>query len=406
MDLRLNSEYNTLKAVMMHRPGIEIDRLSPYNHKDYLFEDVPYLDEMQAEHDEFRLLIKEATGAKIYRLHELLTDVLSDKQLLFESVKTALTFTNLQHKVEDIACRLSPAECGGALIEGLRVYEVKCKFPSGYFNALSERDYLMLPNPNFLFMRDPAAVVHNGVISSRMKFAGRKGEPYALKIILENHPLFKDTYRKIYPLKDDGINTPAIEGGDVIVLSKNSLAIGYTERTDVEAIRAVANEVLKDPEVERVYQVHLPKLRNCMHLDTVFTIIDENLIVAYPGAMEKELTTIIYHKEGIDDSGNPLVGREVVSDSFLNVLKGEIPYLEVIETGGGHPEYGPREQYYDGANVFAISPRRVVSYNRNKHTNRALKEAGVEVLEIRSSELSRGLGGPRCMTMPLERQRY
>jgi arginine deiminase len=143
-----------------------------------------------------------------------------------------------------------------------------------------------------------------------------------------------------------------------------------------------------------------------MHLDTVFTIIDENLIVAYPGAMESELTTVIYHKEGVDPDGNPIIAREKNNDSFLNVLKKEIPFLEVIETGGGHPDYGPREQYYDGTNVFAISPRRVVSYNRNKHTNRNLKEAGVEVLEIRSSELSRGLGGPRCMTMPLERQDY
>jgi arginine deiminase len=406
MNLTLNSEYSTLKAVMMHRPGIEIDRLTPSNYKGYLFEDVPYLDEMQAEHDEFRLLIKEATGAKIYRLHELLTDVLSDKNLLYEAVFAALSYTGLTHLAEDVAYRLSPAECGGALIEGLKVNEVKYKFSPGYFKNLSAHDYLMLPSPNFVFMRDPAAVVHNGVISSRMKFPGRQSEPYPLSIIFENHPLFKDAYKRIYPLKENGQETPSIEGGDVIVLSKKSLAIGYTERTDPAAIEAVAREVLKDANVERVYQVHLPKLRYCMHLDTVFTIIDENLIVAYPGAMESELTTVIYHKEGVDPDGNPIIAREKNNESFLNVLKKEIPFLEVIETGGGHPDYGPREQYYDGTNVFAISPRRVVSYNRNKHTNRNLKEAGVEVLEIRSSELSRGLGGPRCMTMPLERQDY
>jgi arginine deiminase len=406
MNLTLNSEYSTLKAVMMHRPGIEIDRLTPSNYKGYLFEDVPYLDEMQAEHDEFRLLIKEATGAKIYRLHELLTDVLSDKDLLFDAVSTALSYTGLNHMADDIAHRLSPAECGGALIEGLKVHEVEYKFSPGYFEDLTPHDYLMLPSPNFVFMRDPAAVVQNGVISCRMKFPGRQGEPYALTIIFEHHPLFRDVYKKIYPSKDFEKHAPSIEGGDVIVLSKKSLAIGYTERTDPEAIGAVAKEVLKDNIVERIYQVHLPKLRYCMHLDTVFTIIDENLIVAYPGAIETELTTVIYHKEGIGQDGAPIIAKEKANDSFLNVLKKEIPFLEVIETGGGHPDYGPREQYYDGTNVFAISPRRVVSYNRNKHTNRLLKEAGVEVLEIRSSELSRGLGGPRCMTMPLERQSY
>jgi arginine deiminase len=406
MTLTLNSEYSTLKAVMMHRPGIEIDRLTPFNIKEYLYEDVRYIDEMQAEHDEFRLLIKEATGAKIYRLHEMLTDVLSDKNLLYDAVKTALGYTGLSHMAEDVAYRLSPAECGGALIEGLKVNEVKYKFNPGYFNDFSGHDYLMLPSPNFVFMRDPAAVVHNGVISSRMKFPGRQSEPYALKIIFENHPLFKNVYKEIYPNDQNGHSVPNIEGGDVIVLSKKSIAIGYSERTDPEAIALVAKEILKDKNVERVYQVHLPKLRYCMHLDTVFTIIDENLIVAYPGALESELTTVIYHKEGIDEAGNPIIAKEEAKDSFLNVLQKEIPFLEVIETGGGHPDYGPREQYYDGTNVFAISPRRVVSYNRNKHTNRVLKEAGVEVLEIRSSELSRGLGGPRCMTMPLERQSY
>lgn len=406
MKLTLNSEYGSLKAVLMHRPGIEIDRLTPKNHKAYLYEDVPYLDEMQAEHDEFRMLIKEATGATIYRLHELLTDVLSNKSLLLDAVTHALGFTGLTNLAEDLAYRLSPAECGGALIEGLRVNEIRHKFKAGYFGNFSDHDYLMLPNPNFVFMRDPAAVVHNGVISSKMKFPGRQGEPYALNIIFENHPLFKDNYKKIYPLKDGSDPIASIEGGDVIVLSKKSLAIGYTERTDSEAIKQVARQVLKDQNVERVYEVHLPKLRNCMHLDTVFTIIDENLIVAYPGAMESELLTVIHHKEGVSDEGEPIIGQEKIMDSFLNVLRQEIPFLEVIQTGGGHPDYAAREQYYDGANLFAISPRRVVTYNRNKHTNKALKEAGVETLEIRSSELSRGLGGPRCMTMPLDRQEY
>ncbi|MGK7393211.1 MAG: arginine deiminase family protein [Candidatus Cyclobacteriaceae bacterium M3_2C_046] len=406
MILNLNSEYATLKAVLMHRPGIEIDRLTPYNVKEYLFEDVPYLDEMQDEHDEFRLLIKEATGAKIYRLHELLTDVLSNENLLFEAVKTSLNLTGLGHMAEDLSYRLSPAECGGALIEGIKVKEVKNKFNGGYFKHMDDADYIMLPNPNFYFMRDPAAVVHNGVISCQMKFPGRQGETHSLKLIFENHPLFKEHYHQLYPLNYDRTYMPTIEGGDVIVLSKKALAIGYSERTDVEAIQEVAKEVLKDDQVERVYQVNLPKLRNCMHLDTVFTIIDENLIVTYPGAMDVELATIIYRKEEIDEEGNVILSKEIIKDSFLSVLNKEIQYLEVIETGGGNADYAAREQWYDGANVFAISPRRVISYNRNKHTNRALKEAGVEVLEIRSSELSRGLGGPRCMTMPLERQSY
>lgn len=406
MNLKLNSEYATLKTVLMHRPGIEIDRLTPYNKKEYLFEDVPYLEEMQDEHDEFRLIITEATGAKIYRLHELLTDVLENERLLLDSVKDALEMTRLTHMAEELAYRLSPAECGGALIEGIQVGEVKAKFPDGFFKDMSDYDYIMLPNPNFYFMRDPAAVVQNGVISARMKFPGRQGETHSIRMIFKHHPLFKENYHQIYPPENANGHIPNIEGGDIIVLSKKSLAIGYSERTDIEAIQEVAKQVLKDDAVERVYQVHLPKLRNCMHLDTVFTIIDQNLIVTYPGAMETELTTTIYRKEALDEEGNVILSQEKLHNSFLEVLKNEIKYLEVIETGGGHPEYSAREQWYDGANVFAISPRRVISYNRNKYTNRLLKEAGVEVLEIRSSEVSRGLGGPRCMTMPLERISY
>jgi len=406
MKLRLNSEYATLKAVMMHRPGIEIERLTPHNKSTYLFEDVPYLEEMQAEHDEFRLLIKEATGAKIYRLHELLTDVLSNEKLLFNAVESALRHTNLTHLADELAFRLSPAECGGALIEGIKVGEVKSKFEAGFFKGFSDSDYLMFPNPNYYFMRDPAAVVQNGVISCQMKFPGRQGETNAVRMIFENHPLFKDNYNQLYPNGLASGYMPTIEGGDVIVLSNKALAIGYSERTDIDAIQAVAKQVLKDDVVERVYQVHLPKLRNCMHLDTVFTIIDENLIVTHPDTMEAELTTVIYRKENLDDAGDVILSQETVEDSFLNILKQEIKFLEVIRTAGGNQDFAAREQWYDGANVFAISPRRVISYNRNKYTNRALKEAGVEVLEIRSSELSRGLGGPRCMTMPLERQSY
>ncbi|MFW5761030.1 MAG: arginine deiminase family protein [Cyclobacteriaceae bacterium] len=406
MELKLNSEYGTLKAVMMHRPGLEIDRLTPYNKSEYLFEDVPYLEVMQDEHDEFRLLITEATGAKIFRLHELLTDILIDDKLMLEAVRKSLELTNLSHITEDVCYRLSPAECGGALIEGIQVGEVKNKFPSGFFKGLTDLDYIMLPNPNFYFMRDPAAVVHNGVINCQMKFPGRQGETHSVQMIYEHHPLFKNNYIKLYPENTNDSFIPSIEGGDIIVLSKKSLAIGYSERTDIAAIQAVAKQVLKDENVERVYQVHLPKLRNCMHLDTVFTIIDENLIITYPGAMETEMTTTIYRKAGEDAQGQVILDKEEVSDSFLTVLNQEIPYLEVIQTAGGHPLYSAREQWYDGANVFAISPRRVISYDRNKYTNRLLKEAGVEVLEIRSSELSRGLGGPRCMTMPLERVSY
>ncbi|MCX2744603.1 arginine deiminase family protein [Mangrovivirga sp. M17] len=399
----LHSEFGTLKSVIMHRPGKEIDRLTPYNKSELLFDDVPFLQQMQKEHDEFTVLIKQAAGAQVYRLHELLIDVLIDDNLLLEAITDALNGSGIEEHSEEFIARYSTSECAGILLHGIKVNELKRKYQHKVLDKFDDYDYLIKPNPNLYFMRDPAAVVQTGVISSKMKFPGRQRESKLLRTIFENHDLFKG--RVDFLDTGEGVNT-CIEGGDVIVLSDKALAIGHSERTDTKAIEAVARQVLKKGGVERVYEVHLPKVRNCMHLDTVFTIIDENLVVTYPDAMQSVLQTNVYRLDEVDSEGNVSLHKEEINDSILKVLQNEIDHLEVVETGDGNPDYARREQWFDGANVFAIGPRRVISYNRNIHTNRALRHAGVEVLEISSSELSRGLGGPRCMTMPIERQKF
>ncbi len=410
MNLKLQSEFGTLKAVLMHRPGKEIDRLTPYNIEKYLFEDMPYLEAMQREHDEYRSLIKGATGATVYRLLDLLIEVLIDDNLLLQAFQLALKESNLGHLAEDIIVRMSTAECANALIAGVKVKELKQKLSHHSLDNLYDHAFVMAPSPNSYFMRDPAAVIQTGVISCQMKYNSRNREAFIMRMIFENHPIFKDQFKRVYPTTglDQTLNSslPNIEGGDIIVLSDNALAIGNSERTDSEAIMSVAKEVLKNGTVERVYEVMLPKKRNFMHLDTVFTIIDENLVVTYPDAMQGVLETRVHRKEGETETGETILSTETLKEDIISVLRKEIAYLEVIETGDGNPDYASREQWFDGANVFAIGPRRVVSYNRNKHTNRALREAGVEVLLIPSSELSRGLGGPRCMTMSLDRQDF
>lgn len=403
MDLKLNSEYGQLRAVIMHRPGREIERLTPSNTSELLFEDVPYLEGMQREHDEFTSLIRNTSGAHAYRLRDLLVEVLFDTKLKKKLLQSSLLNDKYAFLMDDVLARYSTAETASMLIAGIKIKELKKKITGSTIDRLDPEDYMINPSPNLYFMRDPAAVVQGGVICSNMKFSGRQGESNLLRAIFENHPDFKNNFREIFPGTEPKQADATIEGGDVIVLSDKALAIGCSERTNRTAIEMVAGQLLDKQGVERVYQVDLPAKRNFMHLDTVFTIIDENLIVTYPDAMNSILQTCVYRKESEDQDGSPILSRECVNESIIAVLKKEIPYLEVVETGDGNPDFSSREQWYDGANVFAISPRRVISYNRNKFTNRALRAAGVEVIETSSSELSRGLGGPRCMTMPLWR---
>ncbi len=403
MKLKLNSEYGRLKAVITHRPGIEIERLTPKNTSELLFEDVPYLEGMRNEHDEFTSLIRNSVGSEVYCLKDLLIEVMLYKDLKSRLVYHTLAKTNMQFLHDDILARYSTAEIASMLIAGIKIKELKRKIKSEVFNRHDPESYVINPSPNLYFMRDPAAVVQNGVICSHMKFSGRQEESNLLRTIFENHPDFMGAFDPIYPTGDAMEKIPTIEGGDVIVLSEKALAIGCSERTDEKAIELVAGQMLGKSTVERIYQVELPAKRNFMHLDTVFTIIDENLIVTYPEAMSAILQTCVYKLDKEDESGKPLLNKESINESIISVLRKEIPYLEIVETGDGNPDFSSREQWYDGANVFALSPRRVISYNRNKYTNRALREAGVEVIETSSSELSRGLGGPRCMTMPLWR---
>nr|MBI1229906.1 arginine deiminase [Cytophagales bacterium] len=400
-DLRIKSEYGTLKSVLMHRPGKEIDRLTPYNKHLLLFEDVPYLEEMQKEHDYFRTLLTQATGAKVYLFHELLMEILTNKSLLKQLLTEALQKYRLGHLVEDLMEKLSTSECATALIAGLKVHEAKRKISGLQLEELMDFAYLIPPSPNLYFQRDTAAVTPGGILFSSMKKEERQREANMVRSVFEQHRLFKDTIHTVYPIENHS-NPPCIEGGDVIILSEKAIAVGHSERTDEKAIYHLAKRVISEGTIERVYMVQLPPKRNFMHLDTVFTILDENLILTYPDALDAVLQTSVYtYKAHENDQVH--IKKTILTDPLATILQKEIPHLQIIHTGNGNPDYALREQWFDGANVLTIGPRRVISYSRNKHTNRALRDVGVEVLEIPSSELSRGLGGPRCMTMPIER---
>ena len=264
---------------------------------------------MQKEHDEFTSLIRDSVGAQVYRLRDLLIEVMFNNKIKQGLLAQTLIKTDSISLQEDILARYSTAEIASMLIAGIKVKEIQGKIQSSVLERLDKEMYIVNPSPNLYFMRDPAAVVQDGVIGSHMKFSGRQGESGLLKTIFENHQDFKELFNQIYPVNTIEDDIPTIEGGDVIVLSAKALAIGCSERTDEKAIELVARQVLNRSTVERVYQVDLPSKRNFMHLDTVFTIIDENLIVTYPDAMNSVLQTCVYRKENEDENGDPVLNK-------------------------------------------------------------------------------------------------
>ena len=374
MKLKLFSEFGTLKKVLLLRPGPEIERLTPTNTSELLFEDVPYLEAMQLEHDEYSRLIKSSTDAKVYQVRQLLVEILRDlnlKKAILEKVTNKVAIPGL---CDEILSYYSTAETVNLLIAGLTVQELKSKSKNFRPGDFKDNEYLIAPSPNFYFMRDPTAIVQNGVILSNMKYSGRQNESAIINLILKNHPEFRDAYSQVFPSPSLAGKIPTIEGGDVMVVSKKVLAIGCSERTESAAIMEVARQVLESGVVERVYEVKLPQRRNYMHLDTVFSSIDENLVLTFSEAMGDIPETYVFRGEPGPD-GKFRLHKEQISESLISILKKEIKYLEIVETGYGYPEVASREQWYDGANVFAIGPRRVISYDRNRLTNRALRAA-------------------------------
>ncbi|AKP51978.1 arginine deiminase [Cyclobacterium amurskyense] len=402
MHLTLDTEFATLKQVLVHRPGREIDRLTPYNKHLLLFEDVPYLEEMQREHDIFTQLIREKCGAEVYYFDQLLEDILEDNEVRSNLIREALAVSRLGHLSDELLGVLTQEQCVQALIAGIKVHEVRGRMSAAALSDLLDLAFLIPPCPNLYFQRDTAAILPGGMIFSSMRLDQRQRESNMVRQIFENHPLFKDKIHQIYPRTTHN-NTPSIEGGDVIILSNKAVAIGCSERTDEKAVYHVAKNLIADGLIERVYEIHLPKKRNFMHLDTVFTILDKNRVLTYPDALQAVQHISVYTRKE-ENSEQVNIKRKVLKKNLREVLRMEIPYLEIIGTDKVSQEYALREQWFDGANVFTTGPGQVISYNRNKHTNKALKDYGVEVLEMPSSELSRGLGGPRCMSMPIARE--
>jgi len=400
--LNVTSEIGKLKAVLLHKPGTELEKLTPDYLSQLLFDDIPWLKKMRVEHDEFASVLRQR-GTQVYYVEELLIEVLRNEEIktrfVKELVSTCVENTEeLNHALYEHIAGLSAEDVAEIAISGLN----KKDLPQ-MNRTLNLADYVhseyplyINPIPNLYFMRDPAAVMGQGISINSMHTDARRREPMLIKYIYEHNPLFKKENSNIW--YDYSIPHSA-EGGDMLVLGKEVVAIGCSQRTSANGIEHIARKLFaSDSGIKEVLAVQIPPLRAFMHLDTVFTMVDYDKFTIYPGIQDKvRVFRLTPSNGGIKvDAQNDLV------ETLKKSLK--LPAVDLIQSGGGDPITAAREQWNDSTNTLAIAPGVVVTYGRNEASNEVLRGHGLEVLEIDGSELVRGRGGPRCMSMPLVRE--
>ncbi len=404
MHLQINNEYDKLEAVLVHRPGKEIDRLTHDCMQRFLFEDVPYLRRMQDEHDAFVSVMRER-GISVVYLENFLLDLMRDdasRRILIDQVCSAEAVPAIAKDLQDTRT-FSPEALVDIMFAGLTAGEYNAAIGRQSAVNVDEAHFLLPPVPNAYFSRDPAVVVRDSVISSKMHYLERVRETLLVRAVLEHHAEFSDEAVTFGGTHTPGEDRPyTIEGGDVLILSEEVVLIGASERTRSETIELLAGKLLKNGTIKRIYEIPIPSQRAFMHLDTVFTILDRGRVLWFPQVMKGLSGVHRYEAEGT--SHEMTVRRVAETRLFEDILRDEFgTALTAIDTGGGSEHFAPREQRMDGTNALAIAPRVAITYERNERTIEAMEAAGVECIRIEGSELVRGLGGPRCMTMPLRR---
>ncbi len=402
----VRSEIKPLKKVLLHRPGKELLNLTPDRLPELLFDDIPFLKVAQQEHDAFAQILRD-NGVEVVYLEDLMTEVLKlhpevlkpflYQWLLEGNIKTR----KWQDKLYDhLISNFSGKDLVEKTMEGITMREMGNVSAYSLQDMIAPPDDLVVdPMPNLYFTRDPFASVGTGVTLHKMCFPTRCRETIYADYIFRYHPDFEGLVTRY--CDRDGLRN--IEGGDVLNLTEDTLAIGISQRTSPDGIEEVARNMFKDPtaKIRTILAFDIPRCRAFMHLDTVFTQIDVNKYTIHPAIIGP--LTVYEITPGKDDPTDLCIKR--VDSDLKTILEKytHVDNVELINCGGDDLIAAAREQWNDGSNTLCIAPGKIVVYQRNDVTNAILRDRGIHVLEMPSAELSRGRGGPRCMSMPLIR---
>jgi arginine deiminase len=400
----VHSEVGKLRKVIVHRPGLEMRRLTPSNCVELLFDDVIWARKARQDHDAFVDLMRAEFGVDVMRVHELLKDVVDDPEgrayILDRKLVPNEVGVGGAPELRAWMNEMDSIQLAAHLIGGVTVAELPEDFRKFAQKAYAATEFVLVPLPNQLFTRDSSCWIYNGVTVNPMYWPARRKETLYLTAIYKYHPAFKGGDFNIWwgdPDVDHGSAT--LEGGDVMPVGKGVVLIGMGERTTYQAVGQVAQQLFKHNAAERVIAAKMPPDRASMHLDTIFSFCDRDLVTIYEPAVAA-IQPISYYPGDKEGTTKVVVEEQGWVETVQEAIG--LSKLRVVPTGGDEFEQ-EREQWDDGNNVVALQPGVVVAYNRNEWTNARLRKAGVTVMEIDGSELGRGRGGGHCMTCPVLR---